>query len=564
MSSNVATAILIAGAGPAGLVLALALAQNGVKVRIIDKESFYRPGQRGAGMQPRTLEVLNYLGVLNDVLAKAIISPTQRRVYKLPGGTEPLKTVTMLQYDKPTPSTPIAAHAAAIPSKVNGVHIGQDNSEAILRAHLAKYGCSVELGTELRDFEQHPDHVVVQLAKNDGVTEKIEILTCRFLVGTDGGRGVTRKKLGLTFQGETRAQHTLVGELEVFGLDRDYWHQWGDPSTLFCMMRPTENLNCFYVIIGGQIDFEKLQSNKEEFVKTIRAATDRQDLKFGELRWITDWRPNIRMANKFGEGRGFVAGDAAHVHSPTGGQGLNSSVQDSFNLAWKLTLVEKGLASPDLLDTYTEERLPVIAGMLQESTALLNALERSSQGSNDDSAWKRGWALKQLGINYCWSSIVVDERAAEKPKEPANVYGSETDGVVRAGDRALDAPGLVPVSGNEQATLSFFSIFRPVHHTVLLFTSEAGATQPILEELKYYPADSVKTVVVYPRETVNASPVAGADITVVDREGHAYTAYSASAEHPTTVIIRPDGVVGGIVFGLHGLKTYLKAVFSAI
>ncbi|TFY58683.1 hypothetical protein EVJ58_g6268 [Rhodofomes roseus] len=531
MSSNVATAILIAGAGPAGLVLALALAQNGVKVRIIDKESFYRPGQRGAGMQPRTLEVLNYLGVLNDVLAKAIISPTQRRVYKLPGGTEPLKTVTMLQYDKPTPSTPI------------------DNSEAILRAHLAKYGCSVELGTELRDFEQHPDHVVVQLAKNDGVTEKIEILTCRFLVGTDGGRGVTRKKLGLTFQGETRAQHTLVGELEVFGLDRDYWHQWGDPSTLFCMMRPTENLNCFYVIIGGQIDFEKLQSNKEEFVKTIRAATDRQDLKFGELRWITDWRPNIRMANKFGEGRGFVAGDAAHVHSPTGGQGLNSSVQDSFNLAWKLTLVEKGLASPDLLDTYTEERLPVIAGMLQESTALLNALERSSQGSNDDSAWKRGWALKQLGINYCWSSIVVDERAAEKPKEPP---------MSTAARRAVSSARAIAL-WTPQAY-----IFRPVHHTVLLFTSEAGATQPILEELKYYPADSVKTVVVYPRETVNASPVAGADITVVDREGHAYTAYSASAEHPTTVIIRPDGVVGGIVFGLHGLKTYLKAVFSAI
>ncbi|KAH9829717.1 monooxygenase [Rhodofomes roseus] len=565
MNSTLNTSILIAGAGPSGLVLALALVKNGVKVRIIDKEPFYRPGQRGAGIQPRTLEIFNYLGVLDDMRAKGIIAPTQRRVYKLPGGVEPLKTVNMLQYDEPTPSTPIIAHRSATLRKANGIHIGQENSEAILRAHLAKYGCSVELGTELRDLEQYPDHIVAHVARKAGDAEKMDTITCHFLVGTDGGRGVTRKLLGLTFEGETRAQHTLASEIEIFNLDRNWWHQWGDMSTIYCMMRPTETPNSFYVALGGNIDYEKLESDKDEFVKAIYAATDRYDLQFGKRHWISDWRPNIRMVNKFREGCGFVAGDAAHVHSPTGGQGLNSSVQDSFNLAWKLVLVAKGWASLDLLDTYTEERLPVIAAMLQESTALLNALQTSKTSGKDDTAWKRERLLKMLGINYRWSSIVVDERA-EKPKEPVDVYGGETGGDLRAGDRALDAPGLVVIdgSGDQQATLSFFSIFRPMYHTVLLFTPDGSVVQPILEELKRYPTGSVKTVVVYPRDAADVSTVVEADFTAVDNEGHAYAAYGVSIERPATVVIRPDGVVGAIVFCLDGLKAYMTAVFSAL
>ncbi|KAH9922913.1 uncharacterized protein B0H18DRAFT_1120636 [Fomitopsis serialis] len=465
MSNNVDTPVLIVGAGPAGLVLALALVQNGVKVRVIDKEAFYRPGQRGAGIQPRTLEIFNYLGVLDDIVAKGIDAPKLRRVYKLPGGVEPLKTVNMLQYDEPTPSTPIIAHRSATLRKANGVHIGQENSEAILRAHLAN-------------------------------------------IGTNGAY-------------DDRILH----------------------------VRPTETPHCFYVALGGQIDHKKLESDREEFIKAIYAATDRHDLQFGELRWISEWRPNIRMVNKFREGRGFVAGGGS---LPDGGQGLNSSVQDSFNLAWKLALVEKDLASPDLLDTYTEERLPVIAAMLQASTTLLNALQTSKSGGTDNAAWTREGLLKMLGINYRWSSIVVDERT-EKPKEPTDVYGGETSGDLRAGDRAPDAPGLVPVLGDQQHTLSLFHIFRPVHHTVLLFASDATI-----------PASSLKIVVVYPRGTKNATPVIDADFTVVDKEGHAYSTYGASPACPATVIIRPDTVVGAIVFGVDGLKKYLNAVFSAV
>jgi len=280
---------------------------------------------------------------------------------------------------------------------------------------------------------------------------------------------------------------------------------------------------------------------------------------------VPDESPNTRMANKFHEGGVFVAGDAAHVHSPTGGQGLNSIVQDQVNLAWTLALVEKGWASPDLLDTYTEERLPVITTMLQQSTTLLNALETSTASDGtDDVAWKRSRQLKQLGATCGWSSTVVDERAPEKPKEPVNVYGGEMGDDLRAGDRAPDAPGLVSVSGGKQESLSLFHIFRPVYHTALLFISDYNVMELVLKELRHYPDGSLKTVVAYPRDVAKASPEASADITLVDKEGHAFSAHGVSPDRPTIVAIRPDGVVGAIVFGVDGLKAYLEAVFSVI
>lgn len=208
----------------------------------------------------------------------------------------------------------------------------------------------------------------------------------------------------------------------------------------------------------------------------------------------------------------------------------------------------------------------MITAMLQQSTALLNALEKSKAAGDDsdDRVWRRERVLKMLGVNYRWSSIVVDERAPNKPKEPENVYGGEAGGDLRAGDRALDAPALASVSGDQTTPLSLFGIFGPVHHTVLLFTADSGYAQQVLEELKRCPAGSMKTVVVYPQGTASASAVAEADYTAVDTEGHAFAAYGVTPERPTTVIVRPDGVVGAIAYGSDTVKTYLQTVFSAI
>lgn len=564
MTSHAALAVLIVGAGPAGLVLALTLRQNGVQVRIIDKETQFRPGQRGTGLQPRTLEVFNFLGVLPDFQAIGL-RQVPRRSYKLPGGTEPLMTTYMAPPQEPTPATPLP----------NGLHLGQDHTEEILRKHLGKYDSHVELGTELDSFEQHPDHVVAHLIKKpEGGEEEQETIVCRWLVGTDGARGVVRKQLGLRLVGETREeQHIVVGEVEVGGLDRNHWHCWGDASTKLLMLRPTENPGTFYMLAGGQIDHKKVVADRGELVKFIYDATDRRDLRIGQVPWISEFRPNIRMVDKFGNGRVFVAGDAAHIHSPTGGQGLNSSVQDSFNLGWKLASVAKGRSSPALLDTYTEERLPVIASMLEKTTELLDRMNaaKHDRPADVDAAWRRGGALTQLGVHYRWSSIVRDERTPP-PKQPQDTYGGAAGEGLRAGDRAPDAPVLKIVSlraldviGGSYAAgdvTSVFRIIRPTYHIVFIFTKDADWAQSAVNALHEVPPEAVRPVVVLPKDVSTHSDVTGVDIVVVDAEGHAYAGYGASAEQPLIVTIRPDGVVGAIVFEVDGLRKYFSKVFA--
>lgn len=231
-----------------------------------------------------------------------------------------------------------------------------------------------------------------------------------------------------------------------------------------------------------------------------------------------------------------------------------------FNFAWKLALVEKHVASPSLLATYNEERLPVIATMLQKSTLLFDAMQRGG-----DEGWKRGGDLLQLGVNYRWSSIVVDERTS-KPKGPGqvNAYGDGSDGSLRAGDRAPDAPGLLPVNGG--ALTSLFAVFGPDHHTVLLFNLPAEESKRVFAVTRTYPDGIVKTVAISSKDTSTPKAVAQPeqDIAAVDQDGHAFAAYQVPLEKPTIVIVRPDGVVGGIVYGLSGFHEYFRNLFSSV
>lgn len=249
-----------------------------------------------------------------------------------------------------------------------------------------------------------------------------------------------------------------------------------------------------------------------------------------------------------------------------------------MNLAWKLALVHKGLASPSLLATYTEERLPVIAEMLQQTTKLLNGTVAAKSGSQQDQiVWQRGGRLQQLGVNYRWSSIVVDERqplAANFDRRPLDAYGSD-DERVRAGDRAPEAPGLLVVKTSDTTECktpageltSLFRILDPSKHTVLLFTNHAESMAPFLEALRPFSRDVIQTVLIFPV----GSPASLAmdvelkiEVSLVDQEGHGYAGYSVSKEQPTVVIVRPDNIVGGIVTGLKALRHYLEGIFHLV
>ncbi|KIK40375.1 hypothetical protein CY34DRAFT_807313 [Suillus luteus UH-Slu-Lm8-n1] len=536
--------VLVVGAGPAGLVTALTLLQNGIPVRIIDKDPNPRIGQRGPGIWPRSLELFNFLNIpeVND-LGKHFSAVRSYKSATLESGTDSL----MVPHSEPTPAIPF--HSPKL--------MGQQLLDVILRRHLEKFSCSVEMGTELRSFKQSDEGVTAVLEKNG----TLETFNTNWVVGADGAKGIVRKQLGLTFLGETRDDVRMVmGDIRLHGvgLDRAHWHRFGS-FKLGASLRPTDEIaedGWQFMIFGGDLDLTKLAQSEELLFEAI-ASVIPTEITFNKLVWVSEFRANIRMVNKFSEGRGFVVGDAAHVHSPTGGQGLNSGVQDAFNLGWKLALVEKGLADKSLLETYNAERLPVISEMLEVTTSILN----QSLKTNDITA-RRGPILFMLGINCRFSNIVLDEFAI--PGKPINAYGVLDETNLEAGDRAPDAPNMLQVGGGESDAKTLFSLYRPWYHTVLVFAPSPADATPVLGALEAYEKSAVRSAVVLPSSASVTSVESPADLVLVDQEGHAYSAYLVEAGQTKVFVIRPDGVVGAIVRGAEGVKKYFSGIFSEV
>ncbi|KAK7051550.1 hypothetical protein VNI00_004529 [Paramarasmius palmivorus] len=302
-----ASSVLIVGAGPAGLSLAIALLRNGVSVKIIDKAPKYFVGTRGAGVMPRTLELYKIAGILPEIESVGNPEVPKMRIYTSPEGDSPINEFDMMEISDPDPSY----------YRINGLVVLQDDHQAALRGIIEKrYGVSIELATELVSFEQSPDYVTVKLLKSSlGTTETHQF---DWVVGTDGARSVVRKQLGLSFDGESNVDICLA-------------------------MRPYKRngKQYFWFICGGaNVDVQAIEGNKDRLVEIIYDIIGKKEVVFGDLVAYGTWRSNVRMVNKFNEGRVFLGGvdtqlmgdpDAAHVHSFTGAQGINTSVQDSVS-----------------------------------------------------------------------------------------------------------------------------------------------------------------------------------------------------------------------------------------
>ncbi|KAI5885538.1 uncharacterized protein SCHCODRAFT_02593253 [Schizophyllum commune H4-8] len=533
------------GAGPTGSSLALSLLKSGVPVRLIDKLPQPRVGQKGNGIQPRTIEVLNLLGVLDDFWKRSI-NLKKVRLYEMPGAMKVAKEIALEPVVDPTPDKPWP----------NLRVMGQDRFEALLYEHLAKYGCEVERGTELRGFTQDADKVTAELVKADGSTEHADF---EFLVGCDGGHSTVRHGLGLAFLGETlHEKPMMLGDIEVKGLDDSYWHMFdsnmggaanGETAHTYCLFRTSEVPGLATVMAGGENASDRLDT-RDGIIEHFLNLTGRKDVEFGELKCASWWRPNIRMVDSLGEGRVFVAGDAAHTHSPTGAQGMNSSIQDG------LSLVHKKLAPLSLLSTYTSERLPVIAAMLQKTTELYNKTSKAfkahgaAYAAASDEMWERKSELQQLGVNYRGSHIVLDERNPARDAIPS-AYGSGAGGL-RAGDRAPSAP--LRGEGVEK----LFDVLDSVRHTALVFTADETKARSVVDAVKALPESVAQTVVIAPQGQIQDIP--GVRV-VEDVEGHAYRTYQVGDES-TTFVVRPDGAIGAIVPEAEGVARYFAKIFG--
>ncbi|KAG2118481.1 FAD binding domain-containing protein [Suillus clintonianus] len=529
--------VLIVGAGPVGLVAALTLLQNGVPVRIIDKDTNPRIGQRGATYWPRSLELFNFLNVpeIND-LGESVV-PVQWYKY---GSLTPLINPPALPTMEPNPAVPF--HILRM--------MGQQRLDVILKGHLEKFSCSVEMGTELCSFEQSDEGITTVLAKN-GILERFN---AKWMIG------VVRKQLGLTFLGETRPDDQLLtGDIRFKsdGIDRMHVHQFGNFSERGVVLQPSNEVGengWQFFIFGPELDKTKIAQSEDLVFETITSLIP-AEITFDRVVWMSAFQANIRMVNKFSEGRVFVAGDAAHVHSPMGGQGLNSGVQDAFNLGWKLALVEKGLADKSLLETYTAERLPVISELLEITTSILN------KAIVGDLSLLQSPKLFMLGINYRFSNIVLDEFVPPVEGRPINAYGEHDEGHLEAGDRAPDAPNILQVGRGESDVKTLFGLYRPWYHTVLVFAPSLADAAPILGALEAWDKSVVRSAVVLPSFTSVTDVSTLADLVLVDQDGYAYSAYLMEAGKTKVFVIRPDGVVGAIVHGAEGVKKYFSKIF---
>jgi 2-polyprenyl-6-methoxyphenol hydroxylase-like FAD-dependent oxidoreductase len=481
--------VLVVGAGPTGLTVALELARRGVNVQVVDKADRFSVGSRGDGIQPRTLEVFEDLGVLGDVLSAGMSAPLNR-IYD---GDRVVWEGRMAEPVAPRADVPYP----------NVWFVPQWRTEQILRSRLAGHGVEVALSTGLVGFEQDEDGVTARL-------ESGRTLRAAYLVGADGGRSPVRKELAVPFVGETNDDVTiLLADVRVEGLDHDYGHVWMLDGQTFFGFTPLAGGEDTYVVatFASGID-----PTLEALQHTVDVASGRTDIRLPELTWSTVWRPNIRMVQQFRVGRVFLAGDAAHVHPPTGGQGLNTGVQDGYNLGWKLAAVLDGVPD-ELLDSYQAERLPVAARVLGISTQLL---EKHVSGADD--AFERGEDTRQLDVSYRVGPLTLDD-------------GSSC--TLAAGDRAPDAPCL-----RDGRPVRLFGCYAGPHWTLLRF----GSTAPTLD-----------------RPGLRSHRIGG---DLVDADRHIHDAYDV--KDGAAVLVRPDGYIGAIASQPAALAAYADRVMPSV
>ncbi|WP_182885622.1 FAD-dependent monooxygenase [Microbispora sp. H10885] len=367
------TDVVVVGAGPTGLTLAIDLVRRGVAVRVLDKRpEGFSVGTRGNGLQPRTLEVFDDLGVVGPILETAGAHPPLL-VYV---GRVP---VFRKHAHKPVAPSPAVPYPSVVIQP-------QWRTERILRDRLTELGGKVDYGTEVTALTQNAGEVTA-------VTGSGETIRSRYLVGADGGRSVVRKTLRIGFAGETREDtRLLLGDVEVGGLRRDAWQVWVNPirKQVRASVWPVPHSACFRFSAPITRD-ERPDLTLAGFQRLLRERTGRRGLTVTGLAAPSVYRVAIRLAERYRSGRVFIAGDAAHVHSPAGSQGLNTSVQDAYNLGWKLARVLSG-APESLLGTYEAERRPVARRALGLSTELLDGrkIEHDERTSQLDLSYRGG------------------------------------------------------------------------------------------------------------------------------------------------------------------------------
>jgi 2-polyprenyl-6-methoxyphenol hydroxylase-like FAD-dependent oxidoreductase len=339
------TDVLVVGAGPTGLMLANQLGRRGVRTLIIDRHAGPSLQTRALGVQARTMEIYSKLSIMDRALelgrvgTGANVWAEGRWVARVPLG-EVGRSLS------PYPFVLI---------------LGQDDNERIMGDKLRDWGISVQWNTELVCLQQEAGHVTATLKQPDGTTRKI---TSAWVAGCDGARSLVRELCGITFPGAPYEHVFFVADTKVTGgmvpdevnvyLGRKGFH-------LFFPMRGQDHWRVVGIL--PPVLRDRNDVTFQDVISSVRGDLG-PGLSFSACTWFSTYRIQHRSASRFRDRRCFLLGDAAHIHSPVGAQGMNTGLQDSYNLGWKLALVVDGRAGTALLDSYEEERIPIARRLL--------------------------------------------------------------------------------------------------------------------------------------------------------------------------------------------------------
>ncbi|MFF8014101.1 rifampin monooxygenase [Streptomyces sp. NPDC007929] len=338
--------VIIAGGGPTGMMLAGELRLHGVDVLVVERDAEPPPNVRALGLHVRSIEVLDQRGLLERFLAE--------------GKTHPIGGFAGLT--KPQPDGLDTTHGYVL-------GIPQPATDRLLAEHAADLGTEIRRGRALVGLSQDGDGVTAELT--DGTR-----LRSRYLVGCDGGRSTVRKLLGIGFPGEPSRVETLLGEMELTASPQELTAVMAEVRKTqfrFGAMPLGNGVHRVIVPAEGVAEDRTVPPTLDEFKQQLRAFAG-TDFGVHSPRWLSRFGDATRLAERYRVDRVLLAGDAAHIHPPTGGQGLNLGIQDAFNLGWKLAAELRGWAPDDLLDSYHDERHPVAAAVLDNTRAQMQLL----------------------------------------------------------------------------------------------------------------------------------------------------------------------------------------------
>ena len=515
--------VLVVGAGPVGLMLASELRRHGAPCRVVDRAAAPTDKSKAVILHARTIEHLDQLGLVEEFIEGGV---SLNGVSFVQGG----RRRAQLRFDRVDSRYPFV------------LDVPQSTTERLLGDHLSALGGEVERGIELVGIEQEADGVTGLLQHVDG---QLETVAARYLCGCDGSHSAVRDLTRLPFFGKRYEEEWMLADvrIEAAPFARDEATIFAEPHH-FLAVFPLPDDRWRLIAVRKRADSRRRTDppTTDEFEALLRHSSG-ETVRLFDPAWVTPFHIGRRRTPHLRDGNAFVCGDAAHIRSQVSGQGLNTGVQDAVNLGWKLAMVCRGMARPELLDTYEVERLPVIKKILFGTDVATRAVTvRRAAGQRLVYGIGRLFLAFQPVRDYLTRNITEIEINYRGRGYVDTTYGGNTGPL--PGDHAPPAPRLEPVP--EGRPVRLYELIRHPGHTVLILQGERTPPPPAREVADLGRAlaarfgDEVRPIAV--RVSDDWRPGDVAVPLVHDGGGNMHRAYSAQAA--SVYLIRPDGYLG--------------------